>query len=186
MKVLYPMYYALTMKCYNGQLQRGVYSIGFEEYVKAGLAFNTRGRDGVHKTQVYGDLLRVLERDHSLDSTATGILENGIKLFYEDIVYLYLRLVTALYKSERNLNIKAAAGDVLLIADFTDSSVLLEQYNVESVKIGQLCLSDKMPREVVVQAPAVTLLSNSSAGELISLYSLEARSESPRLLEVTL
>lgn len=183
MNVLFPTYYDLTMKAYRGELLPGVYRIDFLEYVKAGVAFNTRGRDGEHTIDFYAKLLYALEGEVEEEAT---LLNAGLKLFYNDLIYLYSRLVTAKYKQVGDVS--KTAGEVKLVSSFEKVPRLLTVFEAKRIVLGTDADLSILPGYLIAQAPALCLLKETPAGCLIRAYVDQTlnHAKAQHLLEVTL
>lgn len=121
-RVGYHYYYSLVFKSRNGLLQDGIYEVPFEDWVKAGIAYNTRAKDmetrriikfvRIYKVlcglgclngppttvdQQESGLVKVTEVTPNYTNIAFNILSEALTMFYEDLFDIYRAFVDSSY-----------------------------------------------------------------------------------------
>lgn len=91
--VTYQYYYDLLFRAIYGYLAPNEYDLDYLHYIKAGIAFNTKGKvDSSRKISFYAQVYRMLLGIETLNEV---LIKDSIKIFYEDIYELYLQCVTS-------------------------------------------------------------------------------------------
>lgn len=86
--VTHQYYYDLLFRAIYGYLEPNEYDIDYINYIKAGIAFNTKGMiDSSRKISFYSQVYQILL---GLEAYNKVIIQESIKYFYEDIYDIYL------------------------------------------------------------------------------------------------
>lgn len=109
---VYDLYYRVRHAC----LESEIYRLEFLEWVKAGLAYNTRGvKDPTRKIAYFGELYHQLRQGVTLMSKAD--LQEAVIKYYDDLFQLYQDHLEAQLKKaghQKNLDFLEPASLVLL------------------------------------------------------------------------
>lgn len=101
--VNYHWYYDLVFRVKYNFLIPKIYVINFLDYIKAGIAYNTRSYElATRKIDFFVEVLQDIENEILSDSVVTAI-----KYFYEDIFYLYKQYVIHVDEKEIKNNLAA-------------------------------------------------------------------------------
>ena len=124
--VSYHQVYDLVFRARNARLSAAAYTVDFMEWVRAGIAFNTRGLDSYsRRISYFCDLYKVIARAHTLPyeqgleflRTKKFYLEEALYMYYEDLCWVYFDHLSAKVRV-------AAMSDKVKTADFEDLFVL--------------------------------------------------------------
>lgn len=125
----FPYLYDLYYRVRNGRLVNTFYRVDFLDWVKAGVAFNTRGLDTPKRSIAYfGEVYDALK---NLDAENVPLLERALISFYDDLFLLYQD-----YLSTQQDNAKLRGQDFVLFPSFKQIPELTEYFEVLTVGLA--------------------------------------------------
>lgn len=143
--VEYPYVYDLFYRVRNACLESEAYQIEFLDWVKAGIAYNTRSKqDPKRKISYFGELYRILQT--KAENDAKQVIRDAVMNYYEDLFQLYQDHLRAQLKrvKERDKGSVVMADNLLLIPSFEKSMsfsvfmpvqhITISEYECENLK----------------------------------------------------
>ena len=138
--VSYKQVYDLVFRARNARLNATAYVLPFEEWVKAGVAYNTRGFELMtRKISMFGELYNIMEeaRNNGADSVRHRILflEEALGLYYADIFNIYQDHLRSKHDDAKLRSVKTIPGfgDLLVLPSFDGVPELKELFPCKSV-----------------------------------------------------
>lgn len=131
----FKQYYDLVFRARNARLQSVCFQLEFLNWIKAGVAFNTRGSEiSTRKIAMFAELYKILARCRS--EGAAPIEENVFKFkdalvyFYEDIYSIYQDHLASKQMEVKMKELKAAPefNQVLIVPSFKETPWLSDVF----------------------------------------------------------
>lgn len=133
-KVMYKQVYDLCFRARNAKLKSRVYVLDFVDWVKAGVAFNTRGYDlSTRKisyfAKIYEFLSRAAEEGSSVIVENRYLFEEALAFYYEDIFAIYQdHLKSKNSEAMQKLKQRPDFGDLLVLPCFEDVEFMYDVF----------------------------------------------------------
>lgn len=124
----FPYLYDLYYRVRNGRLINTFYRVDFLDWVKAGVAFNTRGLETPKRSiAFFGEVYTALK---DLNTEKIPLVERALISFYDDLFLLYQD-----YLSIQQDNAKLRGQDFVLFPSFQQIPELTEYFDVLTVHL---------------------------------------------------
>ena len=150
--IMYKQVYDLVFRARNAKLNSAAYTLEFGEWVRAGIAYNTRGYDlPTRKIAFFASIYEVMiQCQNCTEEEATAVvvsnsrlLSEAIHYYYEDILDVYqdhLRSVhythlvkKAQFQRERRSRVVPDFGNLIVLPSFDDFPALKSVFPTEVV-----------------------------------------------------
>lgn len=140
-KVSYKQVYDLVFRARNARLEPMVFTLEFTEWVKAGIAFNTRGFELPSRkisafVEVYEAIQMCSFEDVEISTQSKNLFEQYLRYFYEDIFDIYQNYLKS---TQSQMRLKGSKGipvfaDVFILPTYEGFPALKKMFptSVES------------------------------------------------------
>ena len=189
-KVMYKQVYDLCFRARNAKLQARVYVLDFVDWVKAGVAFNTRGYDlSTRKISSFARIYNLLVATEAEGSFVIAenryLFEDALIYYYEDIYAIYQdHLRSKNSEAIQRMKNRPDFGDLIVLPSFDDVPFLYDVF--ERRKINCMEYECRNRSEFIETLDTAYLDSNTALFKCMSMmYDFGCRaSERGILLEV--
>lgn len=133
--------YDLVFRARNSQLNSTAFVLDFKDWVKAGVAFNTRGFEiSTRKISYFAKLYLLLKQAEEEGSEVlkpyVNMLSEALVFYYEDIFEIYQDHLKSKHAEARNSQSKSIPdlGELLILPCFDNSNILTGVFETKSYR----------------------------------------------------
>ena len=137
-RVSFKQVYDLVFRSRNARLNSTAYVLSFENWLKAGIAFNTRGFElSTRKISYFAMLYSILQESKTLGPSRIkeeeSLFREALRRYYEDIFDIYQDHLSSKQEEVSRKKQKAVPnfGELLILPSFDDAKVLYDVFKAE-------------------------------------------------------
>lgn len=173
-RVSFKQVYDLVFRARNSKLNSTAYVLDFRDWLKAGIAFNTRGFEiSTRKISYFAKLYSIIQESKSQGVGVLNrnrvLLEQALMFYYEDIYDIYQDHLKAkqLEASQRRIKSIPDFGEVLILPCFDEAPELRQIFETRTYAWdGYVC---KNLDDFMEDVPTLYLSQNSPSFKCMSM-----------------